>query len=248
MPKDTFTAAYGAKPIFAGVYTTASIDTMCAELELFLQNGMHVYVESVRSRNDASFLEADFRTIDAVLERTAGNVKGLPKIGINFLFHPDKSQQLANMYGLSFIANDTAVGTYEHKDGFADRSHTVPSNNLPRSARTHVFAGMTPGYMVNKTPPDQWDNNLLQLHENADAILVGDSLTHSALDQLSSYRKDARITKPLIAAQGVNAANITEMLRYADGAIIGSGFRNHGELSVQKIEEIKRLQIQAITS
>jgi predicted TIM-barrel enzyme len=244
MPKASFMETYGAKPIFAGVYTTASADAMRAEVELFLQNGINVYVESLRSRNDASFLEEDMRRIETVLERTADipSTKGMPKIGINFLFHPNRSLELANRYGLSFIANDAAIGTYEFKGDFADRNHALPNTSFPRSAHAHLFAGMTPGYLVNTTPDEMWLANLHELHTNADVILVGDRRTQSALEQLSIYRQDPRITKPLIAAQGVNAANITEFFQYADGAIIGSGFRDDGKVSLEKIREIKRLQ------
>jgi hypothetical protein len=244
MPETPFIETYGAKPIFAGVYTTASADTMRAEVELFLQNGINVYLESLRSRDDASFLEEDMRLIETVLERTAGipSIKGMPKIGINFLFHPDRSRVLASRYGLSFIANDAAIGRYEHKDNFADRVHALPNTSFPRSANIHLFAGMTPGYLVNTTADDEWDANLQTLHANADVLFVGNSRKQSALEQLKAYRTDARITKPLIAAQGVKAENITELLQYANGAIMGSGFRDDGKVSLERIREIKRLQ------
>jgi hypothetical protein len=242
-----FTETYGTKPIFAGVYTTAPIGTMRAEIELFLQNGIHVYIESLRSRNDASFLDADVRVIETLLERTnIISAKGMPKIGVNFLFHPEKSHELAERYGLSFIANDAAIGQYEHKGGFADKTHMLPTRNFPHGTRFHLFAGMTPGYLVNTTPDKMWLAHLHELHANADVLLVGNSRKQTALEQLTAYRRDPRITKPLIAAQGVKPENLIELLQYADGAIIGSGFRDQGVLSVEKIREIKGLQLEAI--
>ena len=50
----------------------------------------------------------------------------------------------------------------------------------------------------------------------------------------------------MIAAQGVNTETIKKVLKYADGAFIGSGFRYEGDVSLEKIKEIKELLIRAI--
>jgi len=247
-----FNNIYGVKPLFGGVYTTKPVEEMCKEAKLFMENGIHVYLESLRFRDNARSFEDDKKAINTVLKYIADDAflkheKIISKIGVNFLFKPSEAYRLAKKYNLPFVINDAIVGEYSHKKGCSDENNSRTLTRKHNTPSINLFAGITPGYLINKTPGHQWYSQMQRLNGMANVILVGDRPCQNALEQIIEHKKDFRITKPIIAAQGVNVKNIKEILLHADGAFIGSGFRNKdGLVSLELIKEIKKLSEEII--
>jgi len=59
----SFKDVYGIKPVFGGVYTGKPVARMCEEVELFIENGIHVYLEPLRFRNNAKYLSEDLKIL-----------------------------------------------------------------------------------------------------------------------------------------------------------------------------------------
>ncbi|MGV8168647.1 MAG: hypothetical protein ACP5N3_01175 [Candidatus Nanoarchaeia archaeon] len=249
-----FHEIYGVKPIFAGVYTNNSIETMCNEVKIFMENGLHVYLEPVRFRQDASCFSADVNAIETVLDivshdSTLKKGNGAPKIGINFLFRPEEAHRIAVKYSLSFMANDAISGKYAINEKYCDKNHKLPDAVIKKIPGIYLFAGITPGYLINQTPSEKWNDELQKLNEIADVVLVGNGPALAVFEQLEEFKQNKIITKPTIAAQGVGPENFLKLLvgAKASGAVIGSRLRDaNGEVSLEKINEVKKLQELAI--
>ncbi|MFA6072596.1 MAG: BtpA/SgcQ family protein [Candidatus Woesearchaeota archaeon] len=252
---NSFNKEYGIKPIFGGVYTDKSVKKMCEEVDLFMDNGIHAYLEPLRFRNNSNYFSEDLNAIEEVLDyisnMTSSKTKldvTTSKLGVNFLFKPDVSYALANKYGLSFVINDALIGEYLPKDGCGDKNNKLIKASANNFSNINLFAGITPGYLINQTTDDQWSYEMQKLNATANIILIGNRPNQNALEQIIDLKQNSQITKPLIAAQGVNVKTIAEFLMHADGVFIGSGFRYNGEISLDILNEIKALQKQIINS
>jgi len=99
---------------------------------------------------------------------------------------------------------------------------------------------------VNEIPDGQWDNSMKSVNSFSDAVLVGNSLREEMLEQIIRYKDSGLVTKPMIASQGVNAGSLENIFKYADGVIMGSAFRDKGNVSLDKIKQVKEIQQQSI--
>jgi len=242
-----FNNTYGEKPIFGGVYTDKPVDKMVDEVKRFTENGINVYIEALRFRNDVDFRQKDFNVISKVLDTVLAShkdEKGVGKIGINFLFDHSTSLSLTEGYRLPFMINDAFGGDFlptQH----CDKRHTFAFPAFSVSG-VDLFAGITPGYLINETPDEKLDDIMKSVNFFSNAVVVGNSSREEMLEQIIRYKESGLVTKPMIAAQGVKVDTLYGILKVADAAIIGSGFREDGNVSLEKIKQIKEIQQEAI--
>ncbi len=75
----------------------------------------------------------------------------------------------------------------------------------------------------------------------ADALIVTGSATGRpvSIDDLKKVKSLAKM--PVLAGSGVNPDNIGEVLRYADGVIVGTYFKKNGRVDVDRVRKLVKM-------
>lgn len=145
------------------------------------------------------------------------------EIGINIL--PNEYEvafELADQYGASFIQMDYISGRYE-KNTFLDVDHyKFYRNKYPNIS---VLGGVWPKYYQPVKGSDLKED-LTKAKMLCDAIVVTGSGTgkETPLDKIKTFREIVG-DFPIIIGAGLTSDNI-EQLKFANGAIVGSYFKN----------------------
>ncbi|OYT48068.1 MAG: hypothetical protein B6U85_03590 [Desulfurococcales archaeon ex4484_42] len=69
----------------------------------------------------------------------------------------------------------------------------------------------------------------------ADAVIITGRITGEAIDLNDLIRVKKVVNTPIIIGSGLNPDNAKELLRYADGAIVGTYFKANGRVSIEKV-------------
>ena len=159
--------------------------------------------------------------------------------GVNFLNVDPMGFELAEKYGASFVQLDSVVG------------HVKPRDEATLDAFFKLYReryqGMVLGGVRFKYQPVLSQNSIeedLQIAmQRCDAICVTQDATgqETSLDKIIQFRNGIG-DFPLIVGAGVTPENMAKQFAYADGAIVGSYFkdnyRDEGEVSQEHVREI----------
>ncbi len=145
------------------------------------------------------------------------------KIGVNMLPNEfDYAFELARKYNANFIQVDYVAGRYE--EGELDFSKYDKYRNMYSGIL--VLGGVWPKYYA-PVKDSFIETDLKQGVNRCDAIVVTGEGT-GKITPLEKIKKFKSIIKehPLIIGAGLNSKNAYEQLSIADGAIVGSYFKN----------------------
>lgn len=205
---------YGANPI----------ERALEEIQIYQEEGLQgVIVENYHGSTD-----------DVI--NVLRNLKDVKiEIGINIL--PNEYElafELAEQYG-SFIQMDYISGRYE-KNTYLDVDHYMSYRN--KYPNVSVLGGVWPKYYRPSKGSDLKED-LIKAKMLCDAIVVTGSGTgmETPIDKIKTFREIVS-DFPLIIGAGVTSDNI-ENLEVADGAIIGSYFKNGNTTSKVDRELVK---------
>lgn len=136
--------------------------------------------------------------------------------GANVLRDPYSSFELANTFNARFVQFDSV----QTKDLWLSRYNELKS----KYPNVLVFGGVGFKYIDPTGNPLETDLN--EAKSRCDAIVTTGEGTgiETPIEKLTEYKKILK-DFPLIVGAGVNANNIQEQLKIADGAIIGSYFK-----------------------
>lgn len=166
--------------------------------------------------------------IEALLSEISGRYRRI-KIGLNVLPNRVKlAFRLAHRYGLNFIQLDFVAGRYENASGpplflrpkkFLKRKKSYPE--------ILVLGGVHPKFYKPIVGSDL-EADLAQAKRLADVIVVtGDGIeSGTPIKKIQDFRRYIGSDFPLIVGSGVDINNFREQLSIADGAIVGSYFKN----------------------
>lgn len=70
----------------------------------------------------------------------------------------------------------------------------------------------------------------------ADAVIVTGRITGEAIDLNDLIKVKRAVNAPVIIGSGLNPNNVKELLRHADGAIVGTYFKVNGRVSIEKVK------------
>jgi hypothetical protein len=155
------------------------------------------------------------RDIEEVLRQSQGKFEGLVK-GVNVLRNPYSGFVLAKEYGAIFIQFDS-VQTPDLNLEEYDKMR----RNFPDVA---VLGGI--GFKYTAPTGNLLEVDLREGKSRCEAIVTTGSGTgiETPTDKLTVY-KELLGDFPLIVGAGVDVENVEEQLKIADGAIIGTGFK-----------------------
>lgn len=214
------------KSIFGMIhlYGTSPVERALEEIQIYQEEGLQgVIVENYHGSTD---------DVITVLR----NLKDVKiEIGINIL--PNEYElafELAEQYG-SFIQMDYISGRYE-KNTYLDVDHYMSYRN--KYPNVSVLGGVWPKY-YRPVEGSDLKEDLIKAKMLCDAIVVTGYGTgmETPIDKIKTFREIIG-DFPLIIGAGVTSDNIKN-LEVADGAIIGSYFKNGNTTSKVDRELVK---------
>ena len=143
--------------------------------------------------------------------------------GVNVLRNPYSSLELADSFGANFVQFDS-VQTKDLDLPY----YTKQRRNYPDVL---VLGGVGFKYVAPTGNP--LVDDLKEAKSRCEVIVTTGEGTgiETPIDKLKQY-KDLLDDFPLIVGAGVNLDNVTEQLKIADGAIVGSYFKPHGNTNL----------------
>ncbi len=195
----------------------------------------------VENFGDAPFLKAVEPHTIAFMTYIASEIKkevSIP-IGINVLRNDAKAAlAIATAIRADFIRVNVHVGVYVAPEGILEgkahetlRYRKILKSNVKIFADVHVKHAYPLGFSIEEIAVEAVERGL------ADAVVVTGKRTgeETSLNDLKKV-KDA-VNVPVLAGSGLNADNIEKILKIADGAIVGTFFKNkRGEIDVNKVK------------
>lgn len=207
------------KPVFGMLHLKGNggaeiLETAKAEAGILLDNGASaVIVENY-------FGSAE--DVASVLQYLQ-NEKSGAVYGVNVLDNDALGFEYANKYGAAFIQLDSVAGhlTPEEDEGFNEQLAALRKNSS-----AFVLGGVRFKYQPYKSGRTL-EQDLKIAMGRCDAVVVtGDGTgMNTPLDKISSFREILG-DFPLIIGAGVTPENCKEQLSAADGAIVGSYFKD----------------------
>ena len=193
----------------------AAFDLAKREIEIYKDNGV-----------DALLVETYFGTYDRVeriLNWLMDNKLQLP-YGVNCLNVDAMGFELANEFNCDFLQLDSVVGHVKPRD---EKTLDAFFRLYRKRCNAFVMGGVRFKYQ-----PVLSENTLEQDLEIAmgrcDAICVTQDATgqETSMDKICSFRQTIG-DFPLIICAGVNKDNVKQQLSVADGAVVGSYFKDN---------------------
>ena len=205
-----------SKPIiamlhFAGDNHQQRVDRAIDEMHLYAEEG----VDGVIFEN----YHGEIGDIEVALDKTRH--EELPLIqGINLLGSAEYSYTLANWHNLSFIQFDNILNSGLLRDHYATLRRTL--------SRISTFGGVRFKYQ-----PETGRTLEADIREGMslyDVIVTTGNATgqETSIKKLREFRQHLQ-NFPFVVGAGVTLENVTEQLKYTDGAIVGSYFKINWE-------------------
>ncbi len=150
--------------------------------------------------------------------------------GVNVLWDPLATIRLAAATGAAFV-REVFTGVYESDMGLwvPRGSDAFVLRKQLECQRVAIFNNITPEFARSIAGRTVAERARTAAFFGADALLISGAMAGAAVD-LAALReaKDAAPSVPILANTGVSEHNIDQLLSIADGAIVGTSFKQDG--------------------
>lgn len=207
----------GMKPLIGMIHTNSTkeltvLELAKKEIEIYLKHGIHPLIENYFG--DAEDCEA----ILAWMQKEHSNAV----YGVNILGDYQEAFRLAKLYGASFIQIDSVCG---HLTPEADEQYALRLSELRQDVDVVLMGGVRFKYQAVRSGRSL-DEDLRLGARRCDAIVctgegTGIPTPFGKVAEFRSVLNDF----PIIVGAGVTLDTIRETFRVADGAIVGSWFK-----------------------
>ncbi|MFQ6050578.1 MAG: BtpA/SgcQ family protein [Candidatus Hydrothermarchaeota archaeon] len=165
-------------------------------------------------------------------------------IGINLLRNdPIGAIAIAGVAKCDFVRINVHVGTYVTDQGIIEGNagKTLRYRRMFPSIKIYADVHVKHAYplmnlAIEEAALDCWKRG------KADALIVTGKRTGGKIDIEELKRVKQTVGCPVFAGSGVGKNNISEILKYADGAIIGSQVKRNNDPN-QPVDEVKAKEI-----
>jgi membrane complex biogenesis BtpA family protein len=164
----------------------------------------------------------------AVIGRLRGEIR-LP-FGIDLVWDPIASLAVARATSAAFV-REVFTGVYESDLGIMqpDYGSIAAYREQIGAGSVAIFNNITPEFastIGQRTIPERAQS---AVYLGIDAILISGPITGTATDQDQLRAAKAAVPEtPVLANTGVRAETVRQILRIADGAIVGTTFKRSG--------------------
>lgn len=208
------------RPILGMLHLTGQtpgerFETATREVRLLVENGVDgVIVENYFGDKD------DVRAVLAWLAETRPQTV----IGLNVLRDHRLAFELAETYPVDFIQIDSIAGHLAPRE---DEAYAAELDELRRRSRAVLFGGVRFKYQPVRSGRSERED-LVIARERCDAIVVTGDATGKPtdLDKIRRFRAAVGEDFPLLVGAGITPGNVAGQLALADGAIVGSYFKD----------------------
>ena len=228
----------GKKPIIGMIHTGCMLgedmlDTAKREIEIYLKYNVCPLVENYFGTS------ADCEKVLVWLQEYHPNAV----YGVNILGDPYEAFLLAGAYGAKFIQIDSVCG---HLDSERDEDYAEELNAMRKKTDVVLLGGVRFKYQPVRSNRSQ-EEDLLLGKERCDAIVCTGEGTGlpTPMGKVKEF-KAVLNDFPVIVGAGVCLDTIEETFRLADGAIVGSWFKDEHVDTGHVNEEYVRQMVQLI--
>lgn len=208
------------KPIIGVIHAKGTNDEdmmerAVSEINTYIENGI-----------DGILVETYFGTyhqVRMILDYLRKNDFGVP-YGVNCLNVDAMGFVLANEYGCKFIQLDSVIGHVKPRD---EESLSAFLEYARARCDAYVMGGVRFKYQPVLSEKST-EEDLITAKERCDAVCVTEDATgqETSLGKIMKFR-DTLGDFPLFVCAGVTPKNVAEQLKYADGAVVGSYFKDN---------------------
>ncbi|CEG26376.1 BtpA/SgcQ family protein [Bacillus sp. B-jedd] len=209
----------GNKPIMGMLHLKGNdegsmLDIAKKEIDLLLDNG----VNAVIVENYFGSVE-DVATVLDYLQREKVNIV----YGVNVLDHDELAFEFANKYGAKFIQLDSVAG---HLEPEKDAEFHDKITKWRNESSAFVMGGVRFKYQPYKSGRSLEEDLEIGMSRCDALVVTGDGTgMQTPIEKINEFRKMVK-DFPLIIGAGMTPENCAEQLKVADGAIVGSYFKD----------------------
>ena len=188
----------------------------------------------------------DYNQVVRVLDELKRNNPGIP-YGVNCLNIDAMGFELAARYDCDFLQIDSVIGHVKPRD---EATLAAFFETFRPRCRAFLMGGVRFKYQPVLSEKTE-EEDLLESRSRCDAVCVtGDGTgMETSLDKIKRFRSTLG-DFPLFVCAGLTTANVYEQLQYADGAVVGSWFKDthkdDGEVCAEHVaefmQEVRRLR------
>lgn len=214
-----------------------------------LQDGGVDYIMFCNENDRPYKLKADYTTV-AVMGRTIGEISKEIKVpfGIDILWDPIAAISLAKATGASFL-REIVTGTYVSDMGLWNTNigELYRYKKLIDAGNVAIFFNISAefAYNLDRRPLEEIAESVV-FSSLADVILVSGPKTGTppsteAIQKIKAKVKDV----PIFVNTGLNVENAQELLKVADGAIVGTSLKKSGitwnPVDIKKVKKLMKV-------
>ncbi|BBJ27525.1 BtpA/SgcQ family protein [Athalassotoga saccharophila] len=184
------------------------------------------------NENDRPYrLEANYMTV-ASMSAVIGELSEMIKIpfGIDVLWDPSAALSIAKATGAKFI-REIITGTYVSDMGLWNTNvgDLYRYKKLIDGKNISIFFNISAefAYNLDRRPIEEIAKSVA-FSSLADVILISGPMTGVAPEVETLKRVKERVDVPVFVNTGVNIKNVSELLKAADGAIVGTSLKKDG--------------------
>lgn len=228
------------RPIMAMLHLSGDtdqgvFDLARAEIDVLYGNGV-----------DAVIVENYFGSVDSVervLDYLASN-RPTSAYGVNVLGDDARAFELADAYGASFIQLDSVAGHLRAED---DKIFAQELQERRASSSCFVLGGVRFKYQPVLSE-NSVETDLLIARQRCDGVVVSSEGTgiETSPAKIAQFREVLGTDFPLIVGAGLTVDNCDAQLALADGAIVGSYFKDSYRDTGKVVAEHVRALITAV--
>ncbi|MCD6252781.1 MAG: BtpA/SgcQ family protein [Thermotogae bacterium] len=197
-----------------------------------LQNGGIDAVMFCNENDRPYMLQADFATV-AAMARTIGELKSEIRVpfGVDVLWDPKAAIAVAKATGAQFV-REIVTGTFIADMGFWNTSvgEVYKYRKLLDATGVKIFFNICAEFAspLDRRPVEEVAKSVV-FSSLADAVLISGPMTGRSPDFETLERVKAAVGDvPVLINTGVNLQNVDELLKVADGAIVGTSLKKDG--------------------
>ncbi|MEM3658399.1 MAG: BtpA/SgcQ family protein [Candidatus Hadarchaeum sp.] len=207
----------------------------------------------VENFNDVPYRISDPELVDfalmAAITREVKNMVRIP-VGVNVQFNAWRSElAIACACGADFIRVEVFVDTVITAQGIVlPCSSEIMRYRRSLDSKVQIWADVQTKHSASLIPKALTQSAIEAQEAGADAIIVTGEATGKATPLESIIEVKKVVTVPVLAGSGTNLENVAQVLKHADGVIVGSFLKEDGMVTNPVSPERARLFVQAAHS
>ncbi|MFP4001924.1 MAG: BtpA/SgcQ family protein [Candidatus Natronoplasma sp.] len=216
------------------VHLEETIEFATEEAKMYVKGGLDGII--VENFGDAPFKKTVEKMTVASMTQVISEIKETIDVplGVNVLRNDwEAALSISKVLDLDFIRVNVFTGVVAGPEGLLEgRAAELQRFKDLHDIDTAVYADINVKHSKSLSHEDVVGEAIEAADRgNADAVIISGERTGMSvnLEELKNVKK--KIDKPVLIGSGLNKENLSELLPHADGAIVGTYFKEEGEIT-----------------